>query len=382
MNLPASGAVSPRETSVLDRFRPMVSPAVAQPKTGAAAEVRNFAERPVRDAIEWTLRRLGVDPRHDALWLSTTSAEDVRAADSCLPTAIVNLSQLNNLRRINGFVRVVNSCLPDGGIYVCRMETLNQRWERVFRKYLPLLAYLFYFVTFILHRVVPKLPVTKQLYFAITGGKNRVLSEAEALGRLICCGFTILETQTIERNLFIIARKARATAPAVNPSYGPLFRARRVGRDGKEIRVFKLRTMHPYSEYLQEYVFERNSLATGGKFKDDFRVTEWGRICRKYWIDELPMLINWLKRDLKLVGVRPLSHHYVSLYPEALRTRRLQHRPGLVPPFYADLPSTFEEIVASEEAYLAGYEHQPFRTDFRYFLRAMYNILVRRARSA
>lgn len=49
------------------------------------------------------------------------------------------------------------------------------------------------------------------------------------------------------------------------------------------IKVYKLRTMHPYLEYLQQYVFDRNGLEKGGKLKDDFRMTHWGRIFRICW---------------------------------------------------------------------------------------------------
>jgi hypothetical protein len=45
--------------------------------------------------------------------------------------------------------------------------------------------------------------------------------------------------------------------------------------------------MHPYSEYLQEYIYENNKLQQGGKFNNDFCVTTLGRIMRKTWIDEL-----------------------------------------------------------------------------------------------
>jgi len=65
---------------------------------------------------------------------------------------------------------------------------------------------------------------------------------------------------------------------------------------------------------------------------------------RRLWLDELPMLYNWLKGDLGLVGVRPLSYQYLSLYDRELRELRelrKKVRPGLVPPYYADLPDTF-----------------------------------------
>ena len=72
--------------------------------------------------------------------------------------------------------------------------------------------------------------------------------------------------------------------------------------------------MHPYAEYLQKFVYEKFSLQEGGKFNNDFRVASWGKVFRKLWIDELPMIINFFKGDLKLVGVRPLSNHYLNLY--------------------------------------------------------------------
>src|SRR5690625_5422146 len=76
---------------------------------------------------------------------------------------------------------------------------------------------------------------------------------------------------------------------------------------------------------------------------------------RKYWVDELPMFINYFRRDLKLVGVRPLSTHYFELYPRELQDLRIQVKPGLVPPYYADLPSGLEEIQESEKRYLEAY---------------------------
>ena len=43
----------------------------------------------------------------------------------------------------------------------------------------------------------------------------------------------------------------------------------------------------------------RAKLAKTGKVLNDYRITTWGRFCRKYWIDELPMIINLLKGELK-----------------------------------------------------------------------------------
>lgn len=290
-------------------------------------------------------------------------------------------ARMNDVRWINRFLQAANRALPTGGTLLLTFEPLAQRRRRIMRRRPRVLAVLYYWATFLLHRVLPKLRLTSRLYFAITRGRNRPLSRAEVLGRMTYCGFEIGETRTLGGQLYVLARRAAEPRTDGTPSYGPLFTMRRVGKDGAPIHVYKLRTMHPYSEYLQAYVYERNRLAEGGKLRNDFRVTRWGRVLRRLWVDELPMLINWIRRDLKLVGVRPLSEHFEALYPDELRERRRRVRPGLVPPFYADLPRTFEEILASEERYLRAYEQAPIRTDLRYLATAAYNIVVKRARS-
>jgi len=165
------------------------------------------------------------------------------------------------------------------------------------------------------------------------------------------------------------------------PSCSPLIKLNRIGKDGKTIVIYKLRTMYPYSEYLQEYIYNNNNLDKGGKFKDDFRISRLGKILRKYWIDELPMIINLLKGDVKLFGVRPLSQQYFNLYSQELQKLRIKFKPGLVPPYYADLPKNFEEIMASELKYLTQYQKNPYLTDLKYLTISLYNIIVKFKRS-
>jgi lipopolysaccharide/colanic/teichoic acid biosynthesis glycosyltransferase len=181
--------------------------------------------------------------------------------------------------------------------------------------------------------------------------------------------------------IYFSCRKVKEPFFDRNPSYGLLFKMKRIGKEGKIINVYKVRTMHPYAEYLQEYIYNRNNLDEGGKFKDDFRITYWGKIFRKFWIDELPMLLNWLKGDLKLVGLRPLSIHYLGLYNPDFKERRLKYKPGLIPPYYVDLPKTMEEIILSEEKYLNSYEKHPLRTDIKYFFHVFFNIIFKNVRS-
>ena len=122
-------------------------------------------------------------------------------------------------------------------------------------------------------------------------------------------------------------------------------------------------------------------MQSGGKIYDDFRITPEGRFLRKFWIDEIPMIFNLFKGDMKLVGVRPLSEHYFNLYSDELKKERVKYKPGLIPPFYVDLPETLDEIMESEIKYLKLYKKSPFTTDFKYFFLALYSIFIQRARS-
>tara|TARA_Y100001970_G_C13794622_1_gene631951 strand:- start:33 stop:686 length:654 start_codon:yes stop_codon:yes gene_type:complete len=216
----------------------------------------------------------------------------------------------------------------------------------------------------------------------ITRGNNRVLSKAEILGRLISCGFDILEYFEHNNLFYVISEKVEKPDFNMNPSYGPFFKMARIGYKGKMIGVYKLRTMYPYSEYCQNLIVKENKLAKSGKVKNDFRVTTWGRVFRKVWIDELPMLINFFKGELNLIGVRPLSQGYFSKYPKDLQELRIKFNPGLIPPYYADLPSNFNEILDSERKYLKRREEKPFKTDVEYFFKAIINILFKGARSS
>jgi lipopolysaccharide/colanic/teichoic acid biosynthesis glycosyltransferase len=315
------------------------------------------------------------------LVLNTNTMDDVLNAPLKFYTNIVNIHKINNIRRINKFLEAANSRLPVDGMIMISAETKDQRKERIMNKYPPLLNSLYYAADFLVMRVFPKLPVCRSIYFFLTKGNKRVLSRPEVLGRLYSCGFEVITEQVLQGRLYVFGCKKKL--PAFNPSatYGPLIHLSRVGKNKKMINVYKFRTMHPFSEYLQDYIYKQNHLDNGGKIKDDFRVTTVGKFLRKFWIDELPMFFNFFRGDLKLVGVRPVSRHYFSLYTPELQEKRVRHKPGLIPPFYSDLPGTIEEIMDSEIRYLDQYEKNPLKTDLTYFFKAAYNILFRRARS-
>jgi lipopolysaccharide/colanic/teichoic acid biosynthesis glycosyltransferase len=296
---------------------------------------------------------------------------------------LVNFMPLNHIRGVNKLFTTVNDKLPDNGIWVCCYEPQSVTKRNILSRYPVVLGWLYYAAFFCYKRVLPKLFMTSRLYFDITEGKNRVLSKAEVLGRLCYCGFEIIDERKKGDLSYVIARRKFRPEITSRRLYGILVKLNRVGKNGKMFKVYKFRTMHPYSEFLQAYIYERYALQEGGKFNHDIRVTTLGRLMRKYWMDELPMLLNLLKGDMKLVGVRPISQHYYSLYCKELQEQRVRHKPGLLPPFYADMPKTLDEIQASEMHYLTMCEQRgTLVTDFIYFWRIVYTIIFKRAHSA
>ena len=294
---------------------------------------------------------------------------------------LVNLHNINNLRRINHYFINSYNKLSTGGLLVGSFIPL-ENFDSHLRGQMPHFLYAIMLpFHFIFHRVFPKLAITKQIYFILTDGKNRTLSKAEIFGRLSFCGFKMEKYETIGNQIYFTCKKSKTISEEQSPSYGPIVKLKRIGHHGRIINIYKFRTMYPFSEFIQKDVFEENNLDASGKFLNDFRITSWGRILRKYFIDEIPQLYNWLRSDINLVGVRAISKHYYSLYPKDLKELRINFKPGLIPPYYADMPTTFEEIVESEVRYLQKKKEKPFVTNMIYFVKALINIIFSGARS-
>jgi lipopolysaccharide/colanic/teichoic acid biosynthesis glycosyltransferase len=102
-------------------------------------------------------------------------------------------------------------------------------------------------------------------------------------------------------------------------SRGPiLYRGLRVGRNGKTFYLLKFRTMVPQAEQL-------GGSATSN---DDVRLTSFGRVIRRYKLDELPQLWNVVRGEMSIVGPRPEVEKFVQKYSTEER-RLLALRPGL-----------------------------------------------------
>ncbi|NJO91417.1 MAG: sugar transferase, partial [Chloroflexia bacterium] len=276
---------------------------------------------------------------------------------------IINLNSLNSLKDFDNYIREVNKRIIDKGLFIACCETGELVKKDIFLRLKFPLNHILFTTYFIYHRIFPKLLILNKIHKFFSKGKSIAMSKVELFGRLYYCGFELLSEKEIGKLNYFVVQKVKAPSIDKCPSYYPLIKLKRLGKNGKKIDVYKFRTMHPYSEYLQDYIYKQNNLDTGGKIKDDFRVSHIGTFMRKIWIDEIPMLYNLFKGDLKLFGVRPISEQYYNLYTEELKQLRKKHKPGLIPPFYADLPKNIDEIIESEKKYLLEYEKKPLRTD-------------------
>jgi lipopolysaccharide/colanic/teichoic acid biosynthesis glycosyltransferase len=108
-----------------------------------------------------------------------------------------------------------------------------------------------------------------------------------------------------------------------------IFRQKRVGKDGQLFEMFKIRTMVKNAEELQGQVERQDSSGILiHKMKDDPRITQVGRVLRRFSLDELPQLFNVLAGNMSLVGPRPEIPYLAEKY-EPWQRKRFDVLPGI-----------------------------------------------------
>ena len=150
---------------------------------------------------------------------------------------VINLKKLNDVKFVNKFLEESNEVLSVGGLFIGNLESLQNRKQRILKKYIKPLNSVYYFFDFIVKRVFPKFGFTKKIYFFLTRGKNRVISEMEIYGRLYSCGFELIESEEIYGNLWIVGRKIGKPAYNSEATYGPLIKLRRHGKNNELFKV-------------------------------------------------------------------------------------------------------------------------------------------------
>jgi putative colanic acid biosynthesis UDP-glucose lipid carrier transferase len=153
---------------------------------------------------------------------------------------------------------------------------------------------------------VPVLAVCETPFYGVSGLVKRLSDIVLALAALVL----------ILPLMLVIAAGIRLTSP------GPvLFTQRRYGLDGREIIVYKFRTMT---------VLEDGNVVPQAT-RDDRRVTPFGALLRKYSLDELPQFINVLQGRMSVVGPRPHAVAHNEMYRKLIKGYMIRHKvkPGI-----------------------------------------------------
>ena len=153
-----------------------------------------------------------------------------------------------------------------------------------------------------------------------------------------------------------------------------IYKARRVGENGKEFDMLKFRSMIPDADSLREQVFEGQD-PKHPKLADDPRITKVGKFIRRTSIDEIPNFINVLKGEMSIVGPRPPIPSEVDLY-ENWHLQRLQTIPGITGLWQVSGRSEvpFDEMVLMDIYYI---ENWSVRFDLQIMLMTIPRVLLR-----
>ena len=305
--------------------------------------------------------------------------DDSKLRDVRLLMDFRDFSQVADLTKHFGDI---NRKMADAGIYIGCFESKYNIQLKLFKKYNKGLSYIILMVNYAFRNFVPRWKrFTKQGKYLISS-LYRDNSLAEVLGKLAYNGFEVINYKYHENLTYLILRKK--ADPKTDPVSTSRFivRLNRIGKGGKTIKIYKIRTMYPFSEFIQDYVVKINGYDTIGKPRNDFRLTRVGKVIRKMWIDEIPQFFNWIRGDIKLVGVRPISRYGFSNLPQDLQEKRIKSKPGLIPPHVSLRLKGFAGVIKAERQYLEEREKHPARTDIKYFFLAVFNILTFRAKSS
>ncbi len=159
-------------------------------------------------------------------------------------------------------------------------------------------------------------------------------------------------------------------------SKGPVFFVhKRIGKDGKEIGIYKFRTMVDNAEDLiKEFTDEqKKEFRECYKLQHDPRVTKIGKFLRKTSLDELPQILNILKGDLSIIGPRPVIKEELEKYGRN-REKFISVKPGLTGYWAANGRSdtTYAERVQMELFYI---DNMSLGLDIQVFLKTIVAVI-------
>ena len=158
-------------------------------------------------------------------------------------------------KRIHKLRKEIN----DDQYLIFRFQTLKGRIRRIEKKRPRFLAKTQVGLEFLVFRLIPRLIIFRKIYAYLSKETILILSKAEGLGRIVFSGFDIDRVESSVSYSYVLASPSDKNYSSKKPSFGPIYGMPRIGKNGKIITVFKIRTMHPYSEFLHEYIKMKKS---------------------------------------------------------------------------------------------------------------------------
>ena len=156
-----------------------------------------------------------------------------------------------------------------------------------------------------------------------------------------------------------------------------IFKHKRIGKDGKEIYIYKFRTMvENAQDLIKSFTPEqKKEFRENFKLENDPRITKVGNFLRKNSLDELPQLINILKGDLALIGPRPVINDELEKY-STNKSKFLSVTPGLTGYWAANGRSntTYEQRITMELYYV---DNISLKLDAEIFAKTVASVLKR-----
>lgn len=203
-------------------------------------------------------------------------------------------------------------------------------------------------------QVSEKLDIKKIMYFAI----KRIFDITVSIIGLIC----LLPLMVIVKISYMLTGDFESI----------FFTQNRIGKNGKEFKFFKFRTMIPNADdvlfrMLQEDKELAREYKINKKLRDDPRITRMGKVLRKTSLDELPQLINVFLGDMSMIGNRPYLPREKDdmgfFYKEIVKTK-----PGLTGYWQTSGRSdtTFERRLELEQYYS---NHYSLKMDIEIFIK-------------
>ena len=153
------------------------------------------------------------------------------------------------------------------------------------------------------------------------------------------------------------------------------FKHKRIGKSGKEMYIYKFRTMVENAEDLiKQFTPEQmEEFKTNFKLENDPRITKIGKFLRKTSLDELPQLLNIIKGDLSIIGPRPVVTEELQKYGENME-KFLSVTPGLTGYWAANGRSTttYEQRMEMELYYV---DNISFKLDLKIFFKTILSVI-------